>query len=567
MTTRLKDPIARAAVAAPAHPSAAHVPVAAHPQVRSWTAAQLREALEDGDELALLDVRDHGIYARGHLLLATSAPFWRLELDMATHVPRRATRVVLVADDDLALRAANKLQRLGYTQLHVLAGGLAAWIEAGYDVFSGTNVLGKAFGEVLEHELGTPHIDVHTLKRRLAAGEPIVVVDSRTSEEYQSFSLDGAHSLPGAELVYRIGRLVKDAHTSIVVNCAGRTRSIVGAQTLINAGLPNPVYSLKDGTMAWLMTGETLRHDARQAVDAPDDASVQLARQRAADMARRAGVRPIDTVELDALRARPDRTVFLFDVRHRHEYVEGHLPGWRWAPGGQLVQASDEYIAVRGADVVLADWDGVRAQTTGAWLAQLGFRVHTYAVGAPEVLQTGIAPRRILNAYRSATPTVQPNEAEAWRVAGEAWFVDVEDSIAYARRHVAQACFVAPSRLVAHLRARDQAQRVVIVSLDGVLAASVVRELRAQGIDAVHALAGGTARWAELGLPLQQGTADRLTGEDDTWYGPYVFDTLAQRDAKFNAYLQWEVDLAPRLAREPGVSISLLGSQRARQVA
>ena len=39
------------------------------------------------------------------------------------------------------------------------------------------------------------------------------------------------------------------------MNCAGRTRSIIGAQSLINAGLPNKVIALKNGTMGWHLAG------------------------------------------------------------------------------------------------------------------------------------------------------------------------------------------------------------------------------------------------------------------------------------------------------------------------
>ena len=47
----------------------------------------------------------------------------------------------------MAPRAAAVLRRLGYTQVHALAGGLAGWIAAGGEVFRDVNVPSKAFGE------------------------------------------------------------------------------------------------------------------------------------------------------------------------------------------------------------------------------------------------------------------------------------------------------------------------------------------------------------------------------------------------------------------------------------
>ena len=99
-------------------------------------------------------------------------------------------------------------------------------------------VIGKAFGEFVEHRYGTPHLSVRDLKARVDAGENLVVLDSRPEPEFRNFSIPGAIDLPGAELVHRFHAAVSDASTLVVVNCAGRTRSIIGAQALINAGVP-----------------------------------------------------------------------------------------------------------------------------------------------------------------------------------------------------------------------------------------------------------------------------------------------------------------------------------------
>ncbi|MFY9513342.1 MAG: rhodanese-like domain-containing protein, partial [Rubrivivax sp.] len=251
--------------------------------------AALKAALSDGQEIALLDVRETGVFVRRHLLLAASAPLWRLELLIARLVPRRDTRIVLSDGgedgDRLAHAAAAKLVKLGWRNVSVLQGGVAAWAAAGHEVFSGSNVPSKAFGEIIEHDKHTPWIDAEDLQRRIAAGEDIVVVDSRTTEEFADFSLPFAHSLPGAELVYRIQELAPRPETLVVVNCAGRTRSIVGAQTLIDAGLPNRVVSLKDGTMAWLLAGRTLAQGRHTPLPEPGEATRAHARERAAAVA------------------------------------------------------------------------------------------------------------------------------------------------------------------------------------------------------------------------------------------------------------------------------------------
>ncbi|MDF3833844.1 rhodanese-like domain-containing protein, partial [Cupriavidus basilensis] len=263
-----------------------------HPLV---SPAELKRAFADGGELAVLDAREEGAFSRGHLLFAVPAPLGRLETAIDRLVPRRGTRIVVTdLAEDIAHAAAAKLLRFGYTDVSVLEGGTRAWQAAGYEVFSGTNVPGKAFGEVIEHELETPWITAEALRLHQQQGDNVVVVDSRPFAEFQNMSIPGAVDCPGAELVYRIGEIAPDPETLVVVNCAGRTRSIVGAQTLINAGIPNRVVSLKDGTMAWLLAGYPLEHGQTRLAPQPGEPAQAAARERAARVAEGAGVRHID---------------------------------------------------------------------------------------------------------------------------------------------------------------------------------------------------------------------------------------------------------------------------------
>ena len=530
-----------------------------HPAV---TPQALKAALQDGEEIALLDVRETGVFVRSHILLAASAPLWRLEVQIDRLVPRRGTRIVLAdADESLAHEAAAKLVRLGWRNVSVLAGGTEGWAAAGYELFSGSNVPSKAFGEVIEHQKHTPWISVDDLHARVERGDDIVVVDSRTPEEFADFSLPFAHSLPGAELVYRIQELAPRPETLVVVNCAGRTRSIVGAQTLIDAGIPNKVVSLKDGTMAWLLAGRQLSHGRAAPLPEPGEATRQSARARAEDVAARAGVRRIDAATLARFEAEAgsdERSLYRFDVRTRQEYEAGHLEGWRWAPGGQLVQATDEYVGTRRARIVLADWDGVRALTTGAWLAQLGgHEVFVLSPPALPVLVLGPEPVRVL-ALRAFTPDIAPREAAAALEAGTAVAFDVERRSAFERRHVAGARFAVPDRLQEFIADLPASQVIVLTSSDGVLARTVAAELAQRTGRTVRAIAGGTQAWAAARLPTATGPEGVLTGDDDHWYSPYAHADLAKRDAGFQQYLDWEIGLVAQLEREGDVGIRLV---------
>ena len=378
----------------------------------------LRAMLGDGRELALLDVREEGVFAKSHLLTAACLPLSRLELGLERLVPRRETRVVLCDDDEtLAGRAAAAMRRFGWRDVSLLAGGVAAWKAAGHELFSGVYVPSKAFGEAVEHGCGTPRITAAELKARLDANEDVVVLDSRPMSEYEVMNIPGALDCPGAELVYRVHEVVARPETLVVVNCAGRTRSIIGAQSLINAGLPNRVVALQNGTMGWHLAGFELEHGQRRHAPAPSAAALEKARAAAARVAKRFGVRAIGVGELARLRAEASRTTYCFDVRSPEEYLAGHLPGFAGAPGGQLVQATDLYAAVRNARIVLADADGVRARMTGSWLVQMGWPEVYVLEGAGErdMTERGAPGRARARARRGA-----PRDARAGGAAAPA---------------------------------------------------------------------------------------------------------------------------------------------------
>ena len=321
--------------------------------------SDLKQMLNDGDELALLDVREQGVFGQGHLLLACCVPVSHLELRIGDLVPRRRSRIVLVDDgtgggggdgDTLAETAAERLTSWGYDNVGLLAGGLAGWRADGQEVFSGVNVPSKAFGEYVEHTYGTPRLTAGELKARLDAGEPIVVLDSRPFDEFHRMSIPGGVDAPGAELVYRAHDLAPDPKTPIVVNCAGRTRSIIGAQSLINAGFANPVAALENGTMGWHLAGFDVARGATAAAALPSAPGLAHARAAAKRVAARFDVSLVSVETLAQWRQDTyRRSLFVLDVRAPGEYALGHLAGSRNAPGGQLVQATDEIIGVRNA--------------------------------------------------------------------------------------------------------------------------------------------------------------------------------------------------------------------------
>ncbi len=506
----------------------------------------------DGGELALVDVREELIFSQRHLLLARSIPLSRLELKFAQLVPRRSTRIVLCDDGDGAAgRAAAILARNGYLDLAILDGGIDAWAAAGYELFSGVNVQSKAFGEYIEHERGTPSIAAAELEQLLRDKADIVVLDSRPFDEYFRVSIPTGINVPGAELVLRAREIAPSPETMIVVNCAGRTRSIIGAQSLINAGVPNKVVALRNGTMGWSLAGFACDSGKNRRAPEVSQKTLNWARTAALQVAQSCAVGRIDRAMLETWRKDATRTLYLFDVRDPAEYAAGHVPGAISAPGGQLVQATDQYVGTLGARIVLVDDAEVRAAMTGSWLRQMGWKdVFVLAEAGSEKGQPKSA---ILDGETQSGSAVDCAALDALLSRNAATVVDLAPSRDYLAGHIPDAWFAIRARLERALTKIPLSETLVLTSEDGALARLAAAEAEALVDIPVRVLAGGNAAWRAAGHPLS--TQPRMADEAvDQWRKPY--ERSGDTKAAMNEYLAWEIDLLPRIARDGTLKFS-----------
>ncbi len=366
----------------------------------SLSFADVRGLLLARREVALLDVREEGPFSEGHPLWAANMPLSRLELEAWRRIPRRDTLIALYGEhdgEDLAPLAAQRLAALGYTDVHLLAGGLAGWRAAGGELFRDVNVPSKAFGEWVEHDRHTPSLSAQEVQSLIDSGADMVVLDARRFDEYQNMSIPTAISVPGAELVLRVRELAPDPRTRVIVNCAGRTRSLIGTQSLVNAGIPNPVAALRNGTIGWTLAGQRLDHGASRRAPAPGKAHLALAQADARAVAQGPACArsPSTSCPPSKSRGAPSTASMCAPQRNTKPAI---CPGFVSAPGGQLVQETDHHAPVRGARLVLADDDGVRAAMTASWLAQMGWEVYVVEPAAAMTSQAGRragpAPRR-----------------------------------------------------------------------------------------------------------------------------------------------------------------------------
>jgi rhodanese-related sulfurtransferase/predicted metal-dependent enzyme (double-stranded beta helix superfamily) len=527
---------------------------------------QVKEMLKGGEVFAFFDVREEGEFStQGHPLFATPLPLSRLEPRALALLPDPHIRIVLMDGGEegqtgRANRAAAALSRLGYTNLAVMAGGLKGWRDAGYEVFTGVNVPSKAFGEVVEHGNDTPRIDAADVQKLIDSKADMVILDSRPLPEFTNMSIPGGVDCPGAELVYRVKDFVTRPETLVVVNCAGRTRSIIGAQSLINAGLPNKVMALKNGTMGWHLAGLKVARGETRSFGPQGAEAARFAQAAAANIAARMGIRKIDKAGLDAL-VKKGGPLYRLDVRDPAEYAQGHLAGFRHAAGGQLVQATDQYVGALNATIVLHDNDGVRATMTAHWLLQMGWN-ETYVLDhtpAASDLTTAAEPRYPAGFIVPQVPTVTAAELEKWLATS--LVIDLDTSLKYRDGHIPGAWFAVRANLARTLPEmlgkQPGSTRIVLVAPDAEIAALAAAEIAEQaGVTPVHILSGGMKAWREGGFDLETGHVRMADPPTDVWYRPYDFKEDVE--AAMRQYLDWEVDLVPQVERDGDARFTVL---------
>ena len=497
-------------------------------------------------EVALLDVREEHAYSQGHPLFAASLPLSQVELQIYDRVPRRDTPIVVYDNGEgFAAKAVARIEALGYRNVKHLRGDLAGWRNAGFELFIDVNSASKAFGELVESRRHTPSLPAPEVKKLLDEKADVVVMDVRRFDEYQTMNIPTGVSVPGAELVLRARTLAPNPKTTIIVNCAGRTRSIIGTQSLVNAALPNPIYALRNGTMGWELEGIPLDHGSSRRFKEVSGQPLAEAQSAARAVSYRAGVKVIDRPALEALALDAARTLYCFDVRTPEEYAKAHIPGFRSAQGGQLVQETDVFAAVRGARIVLADDLGARAHMTGSWLAQMGWEVYVLQGGFDGPLITG--DWKPTYADPPSVPLIDVRTLHGRLASGDVTVVDLASSPAYRKGHIPGAWFAIRSwlpNLMARLPGNGD---LVFTAMNDALPRFAAAEVTAAG-RSVFALDGGTPAWVTAGHTLEEGLARCLCEPVDVYRRPY--EGTDSPKAAMQAYLDWEFGLVAQLERD-----------------
>jgi rhodanese-related sulfurtransferase len=522
-------------------------------------AVTLQHLLETGSTVAVLDVREHGEYNSAHIPGASSLPRRLLEHRIQRLVPGKETQIVVCDDTGIRARlAAKTLEQLGYRRVAVLDGGLNGWASDNRLTEWGMNVPSKDFGEKIEVVEHVPSIEARELNEWITRGDDLVILDTRTPEEYSRFCIPGGRSVPNGELPYRIGEIVRERpNARVVVNCAGRTRSIIGARALQRMGLKD-VVGLKNGTSGWVLAGLKLETGADR-LELPEPSAETRAEAEA--YARRVmaedGAKTLDPDRIAALLAEAhEESVYFIDIRSREEFEAGHIPGFWWFPGGQVVQRSDDAIGVRKGTVVLT-CDGIaRGGATASWLRQLGYpNVYVLDGGTSAWTASGRdliagaaddAPAGLAEAAARVRSIGTADLDTLLKTPGPPLVLHVGTSRDFAAGHVPGSRWLPRGWLEPRIEALapDWTEPIVVTDPDGIDATFAAATLMDLGYHDVAALAGGTRDWRLAGLAMKQGLSGVMDPPDD------LVPAGPERSyADMIEYLRWEEALGKKYER------------------
>lgn len=516
--------------------------------------ATLKQWLHDGEEVSVLDIREHGQYGEEHLFYVVSVPYSKLEVEVARLVPRKNVRMVLVGDEQglITSKAFQRLLAMGYQNVNMLDGAMPAWKKAGLEVFAGVNLPSKAFGELAEHAFNTPRITALELNQKITAKENMVILDGRPFAEYKKMSIPTAVCCPNGELALRIDEIAPDPETTIIINCAGRTRSIIGAQTLINLGIPNKVLALENGTQGWYLQDLPLDHgQTRKYPDHINDAGMDARKLRARTLAEKHNVQFVDSNIVHAWLKEKDRSTYLCDVRTPEEYAKGTVLSAQHTPGGQLVQATDQYVGVKGARLVLIDQEGIRAPAMASWLAMLGWEVAVW-----------------IDAFKDAAPKVQDNDnkegahyvdaivssKDISQIASEqiaaimqsgVKVIDLRPSMKFRETHILGSVWSIRPNL-SQLKQLSKEKSILLIAEDIETAKLASLDLREVGIQQIYVNVDTPSLWKAAKLPLES-SPSTPTNEQCIDYLFFVHDRHDGNKAAARQYLAWEMNLLAQI--------------------
>ncbi|MEJ6587884.1 MAG: rhodanese-like domain-containing protein [Pelagibacterales bacterium] len=504
-------------------------------------AETLKSWLSDKDEIAFIDVREIGQHTKGHPFFSISIPYSLFELNLEILIPNKKTKMILLdQNDDISILAYKEATLIGYSNIFILEEGVNGWINYGYKLFDGINVPSKSFGELIEKHFHTPSITAKELNEKQKNNENCIVIDGRPFDEYQNMSIPNSICCPNGELAYSVSSHVKDINTEIIINCAGRTRSIIGAQTLIDLGISNKVKALENGTQGWFLSDLCLDHNKNDFLDVrPDDTELKKIQNKIFKLLIKHSINLIDFSKAQELILDKNKSTFIFNVTNSNK----NMNSIRHVPGGQLVQATDKYIGVWKATVILVDdGDLIRAGTTAIWLKKMGYQVHVLKK------EININKLKFKNQFPLKEKKINIFEIEKFNNFKNTILYDIRSSENFMKIRIKNSIWLNRANL-RKVKIKKQ-QQIIIITDEFDKARLVINDIEEMNLGCVISL----YKWKENELINHSNIIDNkpilFPKKDCIDFNFHTYKRHKGSKSHANQYLKWEIGLINKMDKQ-----------------
>lgn len=506
------------------------------------------------DEIAFLDVREAGQFGDGHPFLATPCPYSRFERNILDLVPNKNVPVILIDDGDhVGNKALQIAQKMGYSNLSVVDGGIQKWESTGARLFKGVNVPSKTLGELAEHYLHPKTITPQELNELLKSKDPPFLFDCRPPMEYQKMTIPGARSAPNGELAYRQRELISNENTPVIVTCAGRTRGIIGALGLKLSGVKNPVYALENGSQGWVLEGLSLaRSNQLEPLPEVCTQSKLEGSLSAKSLLAKLGVTQITAQEARKYLEQSQGTTYLFDIRSEAEFFNQMCPFAQHVWGVQLIQATDQWIGVRRSRIILIDDTGLRAALAAIWLHILGYSVCFLPIEEALKLCNFENSSHLKNKSRQALEDSnylkKYSAKDAFDLSrnSNVLLIDSRQSMDYRKAHAKGSRWLIRPKVPKFLKHTDLSNTFILIDDQFDRLQALANELKSNGAVSLGYVYGGMQAWKDENLPIK---TSQFSPPDHECID-FLFFTHGRHDgnlADSRLYLEWEKSLIKRL--------------------
>jgi rhodanese-related sulfurtransferase len=229
----------------------------------------------------------------------------------------------------------------------------------------------------------------------------------------------------------------------------------------------------------------------------------------------------------------------LCDVRTPEEFSAGSIPGAVHAPGGQLIQATDQWVGVRNARIVLIDGgENVRAPVVATWLKQLGCDVYVLEGGT----KSGLKGTPAKNPPLPDLLKISAADLKRLLEADLCTAFDLGPSMNFRKAHIPGSRWSIRSRLATD--AQHAKSSVVLIAQDPDVARLAATELA--GIKDVKLLTGGLDAWIQAGNAAEA-SPEVPPDNECIDYLFFVHDRHAGNREAMKQYLSWETGLMAQL--------------------